>query len=247
MDNLTHSDQWVAFNLLKFAREADPDQFLLKREVARLKIEELTLLLRQPPTRRMTRETLLAEEKRLVGLVAGLARNPSRARDWAKARDSLARVRVLLELGPLQMTVPRARDRGDLASELEERRSELASFGDAPGEAVPLSEVEKSARVSAAEAMTARCATCHVYKGPLMEPMRSPRAVVDHTRFDHLPHMSQVGCLHCHATVANSKKAADINLPGVASCRGCHQAGKARSDCAECHVFHPQVEPWPPI
>jgi hypothetical protein len=31
-----------------------------------------------------------------------------------------------------------------------------------------------------------------------------------------------------------------VNLPTVASCRTCHDGGRARADCASCHNYHPR-------
>jgi hypothetical protein len=71
--------------------------------------------------------------------------------------------------------------------------------------------------------------------------------VLAHAKFNHLPHVLQKNCESCHTTVSKSMKAEDVNLPGIANCQSCHRPGKSRPDCAECHYYHPKVEPWPPI
>jgi hypothetical protein len=74
-----------------------------------------------------------------------------------------------------------------------------------------------------------------------------PRSV-----FSHAAHRAQT-CESCHAAAAAPPATSpaawpepawtgathDIMLPGIDACRACHSdAGHARHDCAECHVFH---------
>jgi len=56
--------------------------------------------------------------------------------------------------------------------------------------------------------------------------------------FNHDSHR-MLSCLACHAQAAQSTSTRDVLLPGIASCRECHQPkGGARADCAECHRYH---------
>jgi hypothetical protein len=55
--------------------------------------------------------------------------------------------------------------------------------------------------------------------------------------FSHEVH-SSFTCQGCHAAAANSTKASDILLPGVAKCETCHRPKGARSGCFECHSYH---------
>ena len=96
-------------------------------------------------------------------------------------------------------------------------------------------------------AMTAPCALCHVYDGPWMKPVRAGVPMLTRANYNHHPHLQQMGCQACHLQIAESKKAEDVNLPGVQSCQGCHRPGRSRNNCAECHTYHPPSEPWPPI
>jgi hypothetical protein len=85
-----------------------------------------------------------------------------------------------------------------------------------------------------------------------MRPVNAAVAVLEHAKFNHRPHVQQVeiqqaGCETCHARISTSKKAEQVNLPGVAKCMTCHRPGRTRDDCAECHRYHPPIEPWPPI
>ena len=47
----------------------------------------------------------------------------------------------------------------------------------------------------------------------------------------------------CHDKLAKSDTSADINLPGIATCRRCHGGanageGQLASTCITCHEFH---------
>jgi predicted CXXCH cytochrome family protein len=55
-------------------------------------------------------------------------------------------------------------------------------------------------------------------------------------RFDHRPHRN-TQCAHCHEMTA-SEKAADLKLPGIATCRECHSPKAAPATCATCHQYH---------
>jgi hypothetical protein len=62
-----------------------------------------------------------------------------------------------------------------------------------------------------------------------------------HSRFNHERHR-MLDCTECHNATA-SEKTSDVLLPGIQSCRNCHdtRAGaSARADCVECHAFHHQ-------
>jgi predicted CXXCH cytochrome family protein len=69
-------------------------------------------------------------------------------------------------------------------------------------------------------------------------PANIPARWLAHAAFDHKSHQ-MLACSECHAA-ATSTRAADVLLPGIDSCRKCHdgRAGKARADCAECHTYH---------
>ncbi len=247
VQNLQHGDPWVLYNLWKMSREVDPEGLTRKRAALARKIEELTFQLREPPTKGFAPASLREEEKRLSGRLSELARDPRRPSEPKKTEKALARVRVQIELGPLQMTAPRQRARGELETELAERQSELADFDIGAGPVAPASPGPREELLAAVAAMTSACVKCHVYNGPLMAPVRAARPVLEHANFNHLPHVQQVGCQACHAKIASSVRAEDVNLPAVATCQGCHRPGKSRSDCAECHSYHPSTEPWPPI
>lgn len=73
------------------------------------------------------------------------------------------------------------------------------------------------------------------------------------SHFDHGKHLETqirgLTCETCHAAAAASRATADVLLPGIAACGGCHGGGEppgdaelrsARNDCRECHAYHPR-------
>lgn len=248
VSNLQHTDPWVIYNLWKIAREVDPKGLADKRAALARRIEEVNYQLREPPTRRLALASLKEQERQLAAAAAASGRDAKSSAERRRAETALARVRVQIELGPLEMTAPRPGDRTALEADLRDLRSQLNDFeiaAGAPAEA--LTGEARDLRLAAVAAMAAACTRCHVYNGALMQPVRAGVAVLERARFNHLPHVQQIPCESCHAGVATSTRAEDLNLPGVARCQSCHQPGKSRSDCAECHKYHPATEPWPPI
>jgi predicted CXXCH cytochrome family protein len=67
--------------------------------------------------------------------------------------------------------------------------------------------------------------------------------------FDHGAHKTET-CASCHKAGVSSQ-AADLLLPGIATCRGCHGGEASRADvpsrCAMCHSYHVgDGAPWVP-
>jgi hypothetical protein len=59
-----------------------------------------------------------------------------------------------------------------------------------------------------------------------------------YSRFSHEVHRP-LDCLACHAGAPASKETSDVLMPNIEQCRQCHKPyGGARSDCAECHLYH---------
>jgi Cytochrome c7 and related cytochrome c len=92
------------------------------------------------------------------------------------------------------------------------------------------------------------CKICHIstdHPGPGLP--QSVKAIIlsrwfPRAEFDHQAHV-MLTCIACHATIPNSQKTSDINLPGIALCRQCHKsAGASRQAaegrCFECHSYH---------
>lgn len=246
-EKLSHRDQWVILNLWKISREVDPQRFAARRARLVAKIKELDYQLREPPTRGRSVATLKKDEQRLASRVAALSRDLAKSSERKKASDALARVRVLIELGPPQMTAPRPRARTEVEEERALRQAELEDFDYGGTLAEGVSPADREPRLAAAGAMTLPCATCHIYNGALMQPVRAAVPVLDRALFNHAPHLLQRTCEACHAQVSESKRAEQVNLPGVAKCQECHRRGQSSDDCVECHLYHPPTEPWPPI
>jgi hypothetical protein len=91
-----------------------------------------------------------------------------------------------------------------------------------------------------------QCAFCHVgYKaedGNRVAELSIPKP---NLRFDHAIHVTRnIGCAQCHGAVENLELATRDQLPRMRGCFNCHQApspaaGKARSDCRNCHLTDP--------
>jgi predicted CXXCH cytochrome family protein len=97
------------------------------------------------------------------------------------------------------------------------------------------------------------CTTCHVVQrvakepGWAVAPVRFTQVWMPRAEFAHAAHAS-TKCIGCHAA-AESQKAEDIAMPGIADCRECHVGsrpvlGKVTSDCATCHKFHGGGDLW---
>jgi hypothetical protein len=97
----------------------------------------------------------------------------------------------------------------------------------------------------------AGCRYCHldvnlVDKQWQVAPARIPDRWLTHSAFRHDSHR-MLTCTACHKDVDKSDRTSDVLLPGIATCRSCHEqpglfrltsAGRARAECAECHVYH---------
>ncbi|MGA2979323.1 MAG: cytochrome c3 family protein [Terriglobales bacterium] len=90
------------------------------------------------------------------------------------------------------------------------------------------------------------CKLCHVMieGSPLPTVAKSsiPVRWFLHAEFNHDSHRL-LTCTACHDRTPESRQTADILLPGIASCRSCHEDGGAQHDaasgsCSECHSYH---------
>ncbi|MGE5097776.1 MAG: hypothetical protein ACM3SO_21745 [Betaproteobacteria bacterium] len=97
------------------------------------------------------------------------------------------------------------------------------------------------------------CKTCHTVtpegEGWSVKPVRMPHHWMPHARFDHRAH-AQTPCVKCHE-VRQSKRASDVAMPAIATCRTCHGGshpveGKVTSNCLLCHDFHDPQHRWDP-
>lgn len=128
-------------------------------------------------------------------------------------------------------------------SALRPTRSEPLTLASSPSD-----WVEK--RTAEAERLlwNKNCKICHAstqHDGPGLP--QSVKAIIPsrwfpRAEFDHQAHR-MLTCLACHAGISNSRQTSDVNLPGIALCRQCHeQAGRsalaAEGRCFECHSYH---------
>ncbi|HTZ95057.1 MAG TPA: hypothetical protein VMB18_01585 [Terriglobales bacterium] len=91
------------------------------------------------------------------------------------------------------------------------------------------------------------CKLCHVMIAgseslPMVAKSSIPARWLPHADFDHSAHR-MLTCISCHTRTPDSKETADILVPGIASCRSCHQDRGVRHDaasarCSECHSYH---------
>jgi hypothetical protein len=104
------------------------------------------------------------------------------------------------------------------------------------------------ARIKDAEELLWRktCKQCHalaVGAGqnnlPDVEPARTTVKWMPHSRFDHDAH-GGFACASCHEKALSSTESSDVLLPGIATCKTCHEPGPehAESRCFECHTYH---------
>jgi hypothetical protein len=138
-----------------------------------------------------------------------------------------------------------AADRKRLETRAEEATQRLQGLAVVDG--VPLAPVDEAglaARKEAIAALAAPCIKCHRLDGAALAPMKIDLPVMPRSIFNHKPHTKLASCASCHAVGGKgalvSKKAVDVLVPDVASCRKCHRPSETRYDCTTCHRFHPQ-------
>jgi hypothetical protein len=91
------------------------------------------------------------------------------------------------------------------------------------------------------------CKLCHGIEKttgslPAVAKSSIPQRWFAHADFNHESHRL-LTCTACHEKTPNSQLTSDILLPGIASCRSCHQDSGPRHDaasarCSECHSYH---------
>jgi len=132
---------------------------------------------------------------------------------------------------------------------------ELASEAVRPTRTEPLQLASSSTewvqlRTQAAENLLwiKNCKRCHSsteHEGTgLPQSVRAiiPSRWLPRSEFDHEAHR-MLACVSCHTRIPESRQTADINIPRIQLCRGCHQQGgasrlAAEGRCFECHSYH---------
>lgn len=103
-----------------------------------------------------------------------------------------------------------------------------------------------------------RCSVCHTVDLSSSPPsVPAPEVTLDwlpHARFPHARHGDSLGldCTDCHQGAETSTATADVLLPTIETCRGCHGRGRTTvaeedgrrvpSGCADCHGYHQDGE-----
>ena len=92
------------------------------------------------------------------------------------------------------------------------------------------------------------CKLCHTLEFgsaaslPEIKRANLPARWLPHSTFSHYAHQA-IACDSCHSTARHSKETSDVLIPGIATCRKCHNAstsqiGQDRSGCYLCHQYH---------
>jgi hypothetical protein len=184
--------------------------------------------------------------QRVVALRPGSFGDAGLERQRAQTAKTLARLRLELELladneGAASPAIAApARDRGDIERTMMTLKARLATLEGGPRPGAALTPEDLETRKVALESLLTPCLKCHELRGPRFAPVTIAQSVMPNSVFSHAPHVIQAKCETCHTTILKSKKAADINEPGLATCQTCHKPSQSRSDCETCHVYHPQ-------
>ena len=114
-------------------------------------------------------------------------------------------------------------------------------------------------RTEEAEALLWRktCAQCHTVQFgkeqsglPTITPANMKTTWLPNSVFSHYAHQG-FDCKSCHTGAGISEKTADVLIPGIQTCRECHngnpaQLGHAQNGCFLCHQYHSWKSDNPP-
>jgi mono/diheme cytochrome c family protein len=77
---------------------------------------------------------------------------------------------------------------------------------------------------------------------PSVAPSNITARYLPLAKFDHAQHQ-MVTCESCHAGARTSQESSDILVPGISTCRQCHneKPQSAESRCFECHTYHDPI------
>jgi len=118
-----------------------------------------------------------------------------------------------------------------------------------PEDAAPAAR--RGAADELAERLTRHCTECHVVDRLAIARVDESQRALRRARFDHRAHVLQRRCLECHSEIVvpeggkvpeDHVDLAEVrNLPGIDSCRTCHDGSRVESRCTTCHDFHPST------
>jgi hypothetical protein len=74
---------------------------------------------------------------------------------------------------------------------------------------------------------------------PTVPPAKATARWFTKASFDHSAHQ-ELTCESCHAAATKSTASSDMLLPGIETCRNCHNSGEAwgGNTCSTCHRYH---------
>ncbi len=221
----------------------------LTREEFEGRRRELLLLLDDIEQRSgdQARARVTALRQRVMALEPGTAGDEATVRRRRQRQRQLDRLTIERQLAQSSRDQddPPAQDatidRAELGRALASARARLAEIERAPRMNAPATEDERLDRANGLEALLAPCLKCHELDAGRgrMAPVRIAEPVMARSVFNHAPHVTETGCDTCHKSTRTSKYATDVNVPGVESCRACHNPSQVRASCSTCHVYHP--------
>lgn len=145
-----------------------------------------------------------------------------------------------------------------LLKAIDIRIRESESGGPVPAEFIQKPELNRTLNATQIEELrnfalelTAPCRQCHVVTDAAIQRVQKDQRILHRAHFDHRAHVLQRRCLDCHnrislegsqANAAATDRAEVQNIPGIETCRTCHNAGGTSQSCATCHDFHPNKE-----
>ncbi len=222
-----HRDPWVLENLRRLRRRLYADSGLA----------ELLKASAEVPAHKV--KTLYEEAiATLEGYALGLRSRPEGEvqAELVKIEEALRALRRALEdpYTPLDETA--------FLLALERRRDDVSE-----DEAAEVEEI--------ATLLALVCLRCHVIEELTVARVQKDQRVLRRAEFNHRAHVIEVRCLECHhripiaenldASIPLSEMDPAIdhagiqNLPGIETCRECHNPRLASERCVTCHLFHP--------
>jgi hypothetical protein len=168
-----------------------------------------------------------------------------------RAEPDRAVQRDLRQIEALLDEVERALE--DPATPLDEGRFLLELLEPDPA----LGAERKAEMDSLVQLLTEPCRQCHRVERATIGRVAADQRTLRRAEFDHRAHIIQRRCLDCHDRIPFAERlplaeqgketlldpavdrAEIVNLPGIATCRECHQRDAVADRCATCHHHHP--------
>jgi hypothetical protein len=187
--------------------------------------------------------------QRVAALMPGMTDPAEIAFQIEDRRRQLERLRLEVELRaePWSKALPAVSlagppARANYAQTPEVLSRMLAFTAQAPLRPVPIDEAITTLNrlVGVVSPKGVFCAKCHDFgaDGARLAAVRIAEPVHARATFTHAPHLTVATCASCHNGIATSTEASDPNVPGVATCQGCHKPAAAPATCATCHRYH---------